>query len=79
MHAKHDEEIISNHNKAIMTKVNRTGYASSNCNCCIKNTCPINKQHQISGVVYQETVKGRKTRMKLHHDVGLNDNMLKIR
>ena len=40
------KQIISNHNKTILNKDNNTESKTNNCNCCIKEACPVNQKCQ---------------------------------
>ena len=68
------EQIISNHNKAIMTKENKTANATNNCHCHVKETCPVDLEksgkHQASYTKRPVTRQNNKDKY-----VGLNDNI----
>ena len=70
--------IISNHNKAIMTKGNKTECATNNCNCHIKETCLVDYKCQTSGVIYHATVT-RQNSNKYESYVGPTDNTIETR
>ena len=50
------KQIISNHNKTILTKESSTEDTTNNCNCCVKEKCPVDNKWQISSLSYQATV-----------------------
>ena len=49
------KQIISNHNKTILNKDNNTESKTNDCNCRIKEACPINQKCQASSLIYQAT------------------------
>ena len=50
------KQIISNHNKTILNKDNNIERKTNNCNCRIKEACPVNQKCQTSSLIYQATV-----------------------
>ena len=71
-------QIISRHNKKVMNKDNAAENTTNNCNCRMKDTCPLNGQCQTTGVIYQATVK-RQDNDKDETYVGLTENTFKTR
>ena len=72
------KEIISNHNKTILNKDNNTESKTNNCNCRIKEECPVNQKCQTSSLIYQATVT-RHDNNKEESYIGLTDNTFKTR
>ena len=50
------KQIISNHNKTMLTKESSTENTANNCNCRVKEKCPVDKKCQTSSLIYQATV-----------------------
>ena len=72
------KQIISNHNKTILNKDNNTESKTNNCNCRIKEACPVNQKCQTSSLIYQATVT-RHDNNKEESYIGLTDNTFKTR
>ena len=72
------KQIISNHNKTILNKDNNTECKTNNCNCRIKEACPVNQKCQTSSLIYQATVT-RHHNNKEESYIGLTDNTFKTR
>ena len=72
------KQIISNHNKAILTKDNSTEDTTNNCNCRIKEKCPVDNKCQTSSLIYQATVT-RHDNNKDETYIGLTDNTFQTR
>ena len=72
------KQIISNHNKTISNKDNNTESKTNNCNCRIKEACPVNQKCQTSSLIYQATVT-RHDNNKEESYIGLTDNTFKTR
>ena len=72
------KQIISNHNKTILNKDNNTESKTSNCNCRIKEACPVNQKCQTSSLIYQAKVT-RHDNNKEESYIGLTDNTFKTR
>ena len=72
------KQIISNHNKAILTKDSSTEDTTNNCNCRIKEKCPVDNKCQTSSLIYQATVT-RHDNNKDETYIGLTDNTFKTR
>ena len=53
------KQIISSHNKTILTKDNNTKSRTNNCNCCVKEACPVDQKCQIPSLIYQAMVTRR--------------------
>ena len=77
MHAKHETNHIKSQQK-IMNKDNNTESKTNNCNCCIKEACPVNQKCQTSSLIYQATVT-RHYNNKDESYIGLTDNTFKTR
>ena len=72
------KQIISNHNKTILTKDNNTESRTNNCNCRVKEACPVDQKCQTSNLFYHAMV----TRHDNNNDesyIGLTDNTFKTR
>ena len=70
------KQIISHHNKAMLIKESNVENTINNCNCHVKETCPVKEKCQVSSLMYQATV----TRHKNNKDksyIGLTDNTFK--
>ena len=72
------KQIISNHNKTILTKESSTENTTNNCNCRVKEKCPVDKKCQTSSLIYQATLT-QSDNNKDETYIGLNDNTLKTR
>ena len=72
------KQIISNHNKTTLTKDNNTGSRTNNCNCRVKEACPVDQKCQTSSIIYQATVT-RHDNNKDKSYIGLTDNTFKTR
>ena len=70
--------IISNHNKTILNKDNNTESKTNNCNCGIKEACPVNQKCQTSSLIYQATVT-RHDNNREESYLGLTVNTFKTR
>ena len=71
------KQIISNHNKTILNKDNNTESKKNNCNCRIKEACPVNQKCQTSSLIYQATVTRHDNKEESY--IGLTDNTFKTR
>ena len=67
------KQIISNHNKRILTKESNTENTTNNCNCRIKEACPGDKKCQTSSLIYQARVTRHDNNMDKTY-IGLTDN-----
>ena len=67
---------ISNHNKTILTKESSTEDTTNNCNCRVKEKCPVDNKCQTSSLIYQATVKPHDNN-KDETYIGLTDNTFK--
>ena len=72
------KQIISNHNKTILNKDNNTESKTNNCNCRIKEACPVNQKCQTSSLIYQ-AIATRHDNNKEESYIGLTDNTFKTR
>ena len=72
------KQIISNHNKTILTKESSTEDTTNNCNCRVKEKCPVDNKCQTSSLIYQATVT-RHDNNKDETCIGLTDNTFKTR
>ena len=72
------KQIISNHNKTILNKDNNTESKTNNCNCRIKEACPVNQKCQTSSLIYQATVTKHDNKKEESY-IGLTDNTFKTR
>ena len=75
MHAKHK---TSNHIKTILTKESNTENTTNNCNCRVKETYPVDKKCQTSGLIFQATVTQHDNN-KDETYIGLTDNTFMTR
>ena len=71
------KQIMASHNKTLTNTKNTKPTTQKNCNCRQSNTCPLNKQCQTEGVVYQATVT-RHDSNKEETYIGLTENTFKI-
>ena len=60
------KQIISNHNKAILTKDSSREDTTNNCNCRVKEKCPVDNKCQTSSLIYQATVTRHATTRTRH-------------
>ena len=72
------KQIISDHNKTTLTKESNTENTTNNCNCRVKEKCPVDKKCQTSSLIYQATVT-RHDNNKDETYIGLTDNTFKTR
>ena len=71
------KQIISNHNKTILTKDNNTESKTNNYNCLRKEACPVDQKCQTSSLFYQATVTRHDNKDESY--IGLTDSTFKTR
>ena len=69
------KQIISNHTKTKLNEDNSTESKINNCNCSIKEVCPVNQKCQTSSLIYQATVTRHDNKDESY--IGLTDNTFK--
>ena len=71
------QQIISNHNQAIINK-GKNNESKNNCNCRNRKECPLNNNCLTKSIVYQATVKQENNQEEQTY-VGLTENTFKTR
>ena len=72
------DQIISAHNKHVLTKQNLQPTMENNCNCRVQNQCPLDGNCLADNIVYQATVT-RHDNNKEESYIGLTENTFKTR
>ena len=70
------QDAINKHNKSKIT-TNTDSSATDNCNCRVKDSCPLSNKCLTSGIVYQATVSTNNQAQQTY--IGLTDNTFKTR
>jgi hypothetical protein len=72
------KQIISNHNKSTMKRINPQEPPQTTCNCRKGKACPLDGKCLTSGIIYQATVT-RQDNQKEESYIGLTGNTFKTR
>ena len=76
MHAKHETNHIKSQQSNNNNHREQAENATHRCNCCVKETCPVDKKCQTLGIIFQVTVT-RQDNSKNESYVGLTTKHLR--